>query len=92
MSKVTERVLALAEPVARSAAARSGMWNTSARPGSWYLRVYIDKPGGVSIDDCEAVSRALDPILDEAAPDPHELYIRGVLGRGGAGAQAPERF
>ena len=29
-------------------------------------RVYIDKAGGVSIDDCEAVSRALDPVLDEA--------------------------
>ena len=38
--------------------------------GSWYLRVYIDKAGGVSIDDCEAVSRALDPILDEADPIP----------------------
>ncbi|MEG0036364.1 MAG: ribosome maturation factor RimP, partial [Oscillospiraceae bacterium] len=34
----------------------------------WYLRVYIDKDGGVSINDCEAVSRALDPILDEKDP------------------------
>lgn len=31
---------------------------------SWYLRVYIDKPGGVTIDDCETVSRALSDILD----------------------------
>ena len=30
----------------------------------WYLRVYIDKPGGVTIDDCEAVSRALSEELD----------------------------
>ena len=31
----------------------------------WYLRAYIDKPGGVSIDDCENVSRALSDVLDE---------------------------
>ena len=31
----------------------------------WYLRAYIDKPGGVNIDDCEAVSRAFSDRLDE---------------------------
>lgn len=34
----------------------------------WYLRIYIDKPEGVSIEDCEAVSRSIDPILDELNP------------------------
>ena len=34
--------------------------------GDWYLRVYIDKPGGITIDDCEKVSRALSDKLDEA--------------------------
>ncbi len=33
--------------------------------GEYYLRCYIDKEGGVMIDDCEAVSRRLDPLLDE---------------------------
>ncbi len=33
--------------------------------GTWYLRVYIDKPGGISVDDCEVVSRAFSDILDE---------------------------
>ena len=33
--------------------------------GSWYLRVYIDKEGGVTIDDCQAVSRAFNEILDK---------------------------
>lgn len=33
--------------------------------GTWYLRSYIDKPGGISIDDCEKVSRRLSDILDE---------------------------
>lgn len=32
---------------------------------TWYLRAYIDKPGGINIDDCEAVSRRLSDILDE---------------------------
>lgn len=33
--------------------------------GSWYLRAYIDKEGGIAIDDCEVVSRALSEILDQ---------------------------
>lgn len=33
--------------------------------GSWYLRAYIDKPGGINVDDCELVSRELSDILDE---------------------------
>ena len=32
--------------------------------GSWYLRAYIDKPGGITVDDCELVSRAANDILD----------------------------
>ena len=36
--------------------------------GNWTLTLYINKEGGVTIDDCEAVSRAVDPILDEADP------------------------
>lgn len=35
---------------------------------NWYLRVYIDKPGGIAIDDCEAVSRQLSDRLDELDP------------------------
>ncbi len=33
--------------------------------GNYYLRAYIDKEGGVTIDDCEAVSREFSPMLDE---------------------------
>ena len=33
--------------------------------GTWYLRAYIDKPGGITIDDCELISRALSDRLDE---------------------------
>lgn len=39
---------------------------------TWYLRAYIDKPGGINIDDCEKVSRRMSEILDE------EDYIDGT--------------
>ena len=65
MSRLTEQVWALAEPVAEQNGCT--VWDVEyvKEAGIWYLRVYIDREGGVSIDQCEAVSRALDPILDE---------------------------
>jgi ribosome maturation factor RimP len=36
--------------------------------GAWYLRYFIDKEGGVNINDCEAVSRAVEKLLDEEDP------------------------
>lgn len=42
---------------------------------SWYLRVFIDKPEGVSIDDCTNVSHAIDPIIDEADPIDVSYYL-----------------
>lgn len=36
--------------------------------GAWYLRIFIDKPGGVGINDCEAMSRAVSAPLDELDP------------------------
>ena len=43
--------------------------------GDWVLTLYIDKEGGVSIDDCERVSRAVDPILDEADPIEQAYFL-----------------
>lgn len=70
MSKITETVRQLAEPVAEENGVE--IWDVEfvKEAGTQYLRVYIDKDGGVDINDCEAVSRALDPILDEADPIP----------------------
>ena len=42
---------------------------------NWYLRVIIDKEDGVSTDDCEAVSRRLDPLLDDADPIEQSYYL-----------------
>ncbi len=68
--KVTEQIWELAEPIVREAGCK--IWDTEyVREGStWFLRIYIDKEGGVDINDCEAISRALDPILDEKDPIP----------------------
>ena len=70
MSKITETVWQLAEPVARENGVE--LWDVEfvKEAGTQYLRVYIVKPEGICVDDCEAVSRALDPILDEADPIP----------------------
>ncbi len=42
---------------------------------SWYLRIFIDKEGGVTIDDCTDVSHAVDPVLDEADPISVSYYL-----------------
>jgi ribosome maturation factor RimP len=41
----------------------------------WYLRIYIDKPGGISIDDCQAVSERISDILDKVDPIPHSYFL-----------------
>ncbi|MGI6669630.1 MAG: ribosome maturation factor RimP [Acetivibrionales bacterium] len=48
---------------------------------NWYLRVYIDKPGGITIDDCQAVSEQLSVKLDEADPI-RQSYILEVSSPG----------
>ena len=70
MSKITERVWKLAEPIVKEAGCE--IWDVEyvREAGVWYLRLYIDKDGGVSINDCEAVSRAFDPVLDAEDPIP----------------------
>lgn len=42
---------------------------------SWYLRVYIDKPEGITIDDCSDISHTIDPIIDEADPIDVSYYL-----------------
>ncbi len=43
--------------------------------GNWVLTLFINKPGGVTIDDCEKVSRAVDPVLEEADPIEQAYYL-----------------
>ena len=66
--KVTERIRSLAQPVVEEHGCT--LWDVEyvREGGEWFLRLYIDKDGGVNINDCEAISRAIDPILDEKDP------------------------
>ncbi len=83
MSKVTDKVEELAKPIVEDEGCE--LWSVEyvREAGTWYLRVFIDKEGGVGIADCERISRRLDPVLDEADPVP-ESYVFEV---GSAGAE-----
>ena len=82
MSRLTEKIAEIARPVVEEEGC--SLWDVEyvREAGTWYLRVFIDREGGVSIDDCERVSRRLDPILDEEDPIP-DSYVFEV---GSAGA------
>ena len=83
MSKITDKVTELAKPVVEEEGC--SLWDVEyvREAGSWFLRIFIDKDGGVGIDDCERISRRLDPILDEDDPIP-DSYVFEV---GSAGAE-----
>ena len=68
MAKVTDVVAQLAQPIVEQAGCT--LWDVEyvKEAGEWCLRVYIAKEGGVDINDCEAVSRPLSDLLDEADP------------------------
>ena len=81
MSKISDIVAGLAEPLAAELGLE--LWDVEyvREAGQWFLRVYVDKDGGVSINDCEALSKALDPVLDEADPIP-DSYVFEVSSAG----------
>ncbi len=81
MSKVADTVTALARPLVE--ASGCSLWDVEylREAGEWYLRLYIDVEGGVSIHDCEVVSRAVGDALDEADPIPGS-YIFEVCSAG----------
>ena len=66
--KVTDIVSEFAKPIVE--AHGCSLWDVEyVREGSErFLRLYIEKEGGVDINDCEAISRAVDPVLDEKDP------------------------
>ncbi len=45
------------------------------REKDWYLRIYIDKPGGIEIDDCQMVSEKLTEVLDARDPIRDKYYL-----------------
>lgn len=85
MKKVTAVAAELALPFVQAAGCT--LWDVEyvREAGTWFLRIYIDCPGGVNVDQCEAVSRPLSDALDVADP------IEGsyVLEVSSAGADRP---
>ncbi|MFA7468403.1 MAG: ribosome maturation factor RimP [Desulfotomaculaceae bacterium] len=43
--------------------------------GQWFLRLFIDQPGGIGLEDCQRVSEYVDPLLDEHDPVPHAYTL-----------------
>ena len=83
--KITQQVWEFSEPVVQEHGC--SLWDVEyiREGGEWFLRLYIDKEGGVNISDCEAISRVVSDLLDET--DPIEgSYVFEV---GSAGAERP---
>ncbi len=68
MNRIAQKVYDLALPLAAEQGVEIWDVTYTKEAGQWFLRVYIDREDGVGINDCEAFSRAFDPILDEADP------------------------
>lgn len=79
--KSSKGIVALVTPIAQRVANELGylVWDVDyVKEGTeWFLRIDIDKEGGVGIEDCERYSRTIDPILDEENPieDRYTLQI-----------------
>ena len=81
MRSIGELIESLARPVVEGFGLT--LWDVEyvKEGGQWYLRLYLDREDGVTIEDCEAVSRAMDPILDREDPIP-DAYIFEVASAG----------
>lgn len=72
MAEKKKNTVALVEEIAAPLSEKMGLrlWDVRyvKEGSSWYLRIFIDKDGGVDINDCENFSRAIDAPLDELDP------------------------
>lgn len=75
MASAAERVFSLIKETVEAEGVE--LWDVRflKEGASWYLRVFIDKEEGISIDDCTNVSHAIDPIIDEADPIDKAYYL-----------------
>ena len=73
--KITEKVTQMALPVVEAHGCL--LWDVEyvGEGCEYFLRLYLDREGGVDINDCEAISRAMDPILDEEDPIPESYHF-----------------
>ncbi len=80
--EVEKKVYSLALPLAQ--AGGLSIWDVEfvKEGGDYQLTVYVDREGGVSIDDCEGLSRKMDPILDGREFDELPSYMFCVSSAG----------
>lgn len=74
-NKVAEIVESIAKPVVEGQGLELVDVEYVREGAQWYLRIYIDKPGGVTLDDCEAVHMPLSDKLDEVDPIPQAYTL-----------------
>lgn len=72
---VAQRVWEMAQPLAGELGL--SLWDVQfVKEGAdWFLRIFIDKEGGVSIDDCVDMTHAVNPVLDREDPIPQEYLL-----------------
>ncbi len=75
MANAAERVYSLIKETVENQGVE--LWDVRfvKEGASWYLRVFIDKQDGITIDDCTNVSHAIDPVIDEADPIDKSYYL-----------------
>jgi ribosome maturation factor RimP len=73
--KVEDIIFELAKPIAEQNSYELVDVEFLKEGSSWYLRIYIDKPGGISIDDCQIVSEGLSDILDKKDPIEQAYFL-----------------
>lgn len=75
MANAAERVYSLIKETVEAQGVE--LWDVRfvKEGASWYLRVFIDKENGITIDDCTNVSHAIDPVIDEADPIDKSYYL-----------------
>ena len=90
--KITELVKSFAQPIVEANGCT--LWDVEyvREGGEWFLRLYIDKDGGVDISDCEAISRAVDPVLDERDPIPESYHFEVCSAGLERALRTPEHF
>ena len=77
MAKITDLVASMAAPIVEGAGC--SLWDVEyvREAGEWFLRIYIDKEGGVDLADCQSISEKAGEILDEKdiIPDNYMLEV-----------------
>ncbi|MGG7175989.1 ribosome maturation factor RimP [Clostridium paraputrificum] len=72
---LNEKVAGLVKPIADELNYELYHVEFVKEDGENYLRIYIDKPEGISLTDCEALSRRVSTMLDEEDPIPDSYYL-----------------